>query len=184
MNFPSPIKFYESSMADEISRTPHAFKRIWFHSADVEVKEEIISKGWNPVRNKRAICGTAVYLSGDKWNQESDLLLSCLHNEFPIDRKTLSSNLRNFKMLGCVFALQANEVQSDFPLQDELTGNTQDQLIKYLNMNIIEDESEPQKIQRFTLRDKSSTRLQVGKNLVREAAGKTRRSPPTSSAKE
>jgi len=45
MAFPCPIKPYDSSMAEEILMTPAAFRRIWFHTTEVEVKSEICSNG-------------------------------------------------------------------------------------------------------------------------------------------
>jgi hypothetical protein len=121
------------------------------------VKEEILSKGWNPECIKNTIYGTAVYLCSDEWNLQNDVLLSCLDKDVPIDRKRLKNNLRSLKMIGCVLALRADEVQSDFPLEDGSKGNTQDQLLKYLNFNLIEDEAELRP-------NKLSTRLRVGNN--------------------
>jgi hypothetical protein len=162
VTFPCPIKIYDSSMAEEILTTTPAFKRIWFHAT--EVKKEICLNGWNPECTKNTIFGTAVYLSQKKWNLDDDRWSSYLDHAVPIDRETLKNVPRDPKVIGCVLALQANEVQSDFPLESESKGNTQDHLIKYLNMNVLEDESGPQRIQRFNRLDNSSTSLRVSRN--------------------
>jgi hypothetical protein len=78
-------------------------------------------------------------------------------------------------VIGCVLALQANEVQSDFPLESESKGNTQDHLIKYLNMNVLEDESGPQRIQRFNRLDNSSTSLRVSRNASPGDSGQNKK---------
>ncbi len=132
VNFPCPVKFYDSSMDDEISRTPHPFRRIWFHTTDVQ--KIILSTGWNPECIKLTIYGTAVYLHHDKWDLDRDPLIDCLPNDTAMDRETLRTNLKDRKMIGCVLALEPNETQSDFPLPDGSKGNTHNDLIRNLNM--------------------------------------------------
>src|ERR1039457_6251966 len=92
MSFPSPVKFFDSSMTEEILRTPCPFRRIWLHRT--EVKERILLNGWNPELNKNSIYGTAVYLAEEKWNLD-DFSLGIVDHPSPIDLETLKSHLRD-----------------------------------------------------------------------------------------
>jgi hypothetical protein len=152
MSFPCPIKPYESSMAEEILATPPTFKRIWFHTT--EVKSEICSNGWNPEKNNNSIYGTAIYLSRKKWDLDD---LFCDHAS-PPDLETLVNGLRHPKMFACVLALQANEVQSSFPLEHAPNGNTGDHLLEYLNKNVPLDKSAHRGVKRIGIDNAAKSR--------------------------
>ena len=157
MTFASPVRFFNSSMTKEILRTPSPFRRIWFHRT--EVKERILLNGWSPALNKSSIYGTAIYLSDEKWNLD-DFSLGTVDHPSPIDLETLKSYLGDREMFVCVLALQANEVQSCFPLKNAPNGHTEDNLLEYLNVNVPKDKSRPQGIRRID----SSISLQFSRN--------------------
>jgi hypothetical protein len=156
MNFPCPIEVYDSSMAEEVSRTPPTFQGIWFHTT--LVKKQICLKGWNPQRLKNSIYGAAIYLAQKKWNLD-DLCSGNEDHTSPIDLDTLKNCLRDPEMIVCVLALQANEVQSCFPSEKAPEGNTVNHLIEYLNRNVPEDKSGPRGIRRINGNDGASTSL-------------------------
>jgi hypothetical protein len=160
MTFPSPIKLYDSSMADDILATPAAFRRIWFHTT--EVKSEICSTGWNPEKIKRSMYGSAVYLARKKWDLD-DLLGDLLG---PMDRETLVRVLRSTKMIACVLALQTDEVMSCFPSERAPNGKTEQELLNYLSKNVPRDEGVLRsEIQRIGT-DGSLTSVRFGRNPV------------------
>jgi hypothetical protein len=161
MTFPCPIKLYDFSMAEEILTTPPAFKQIWFHTT--VMKKEICLNGWNPQRINNSIYGAAIYLSQRKWDLE-DLFSGNFDHASPIDIEILKNGLRDPETFVCVLALQANEVQSCFPLKNAPKGNTGDHLIEYLNVNVNEDKSAPQGIRRVNNIDNSSTSLRFSRN--------------------
>jgi hypothetical protein len=148
-------------MAEEVSKTPPAFKGFWIHTT--MVKKEICSNGWNPQRINNSIYGAAIYLSRKKWDI-SDLCPSNLDHTSPIDLDTIKSGLRDPGMFLCVLALQDNEVQCCFPSEKAPKGYTGDHLIDYLNLNVSEDKSGPRGIRRVNDIDKSSTSLQFSRN--------------------
>jgi hypothetical protein len=148
-------------MAEEILTTTPAFKRIWFHTT--VVKKEICLNGWNPQRIKNSIYGTALYLSQEKWDLD-DLCSGNFDHTSPIDLETLKNGLRDPEMFVCVLALQANEVQSCFLLENAPKGNTGDHLLEYLNMNVPEDKSAHQGIRRINIINNSSTGLRFSRN--------------------
>jgi hypothetical protein len=160
MTFPCPIRIYDPSMAGEVSKTPLAFKGFWFHTTPV--KKKICSSGWNPECLKSTIYGTAVFLSRKKWDLGGDLLASCFDHNVPIDRETSKNLLRDPQVIGCVLALQANEVRSCFPWGNAADGHTETHLIEYLNVNVPLDESGAQGIRRINGNGNSSTSRQFG----------------------
>jgi hypothetical protein len=155
------MKLYDSSMAEEVSKTPPVFKGLWLHTTIV--KKEISSNGWNPQRIKNSIYGAAIYLSRKKWDLD-DLCPSNLDHTSPIDLDTMKSGLKDPKMFVCVLALQDNEVQSCFPSEKAPKGYTGDHVIDYLNLNVPEDKSGPQGIRRANDKDNSSTSLRFSRN--------------------
>lgn len=165
MTFPCSIEIYDPLMAEEVSRTPPAFKGFWLHTTSV--KKEICSKGWNPQRNKRSIYGTAIYLSRKKWDDLNDLCPSSLEHAGPLDLDTVRSGLRDPDVFVCLLALQDNEVQCCFPSEKAPKRYTGDQLIEYLNSNVSEDKSGPRGIRRVNDIDNSSTSVQFGRNAGR-----------------
>jgi hypothetical protein len=161
MTFPCAIEIYDPSMAEEVSKTPAAFKSFWLHTT--LVKKEICSNGWNPQRMKNSIYGTAIYLSRKKWDL-NDLCPSSLEHTSPLDLDTVKSGLRDPNVFVCLLALQDNEVQCCFPSEKAPKGYTGDHLIDYLNLNVSEDKSGPRGIRRVDEIDNSSTSLQFSRN--------------------
>jgi hypothetical protein len=160
MTFPCPIRINDSSMAEEVSRTPPLFKGIWFHTT--EVKSEISLNGWNPQRIKNSIYGTAIYLAHDQWDIE-DLWSVSSGRTNPVGADILRNGLRDPNMFVCVLALQANEVQSCFPTERIPNGNTGDHLLEYLNMNVPVDTSGPRGLRRINV-DNQSTSVRFSRN--------------------
>ena len=135
MTFPFPIELYDPTIAEQILMTPAAFRRIWFHTTDV--KSEICLTGWNPEAITRSMYGSAVYLARRRWNPDDhfrDLL-------GPPDREALSKDLRSPTMIACVLMLQNDEVMSCFPLPSVPDGNSEQDLLNYLNKNVPQDET-------------------------------------------
>jgi hypothetical protein len=161
ITFPCPIKIYDSSMAQEVSKTPPAFKGFWLHTTTA--KKEIFSNGWNPQRIKNSIYGAAIYLSRKRWDLD-DPCLNNLDHTSPIDLDTIKSGLRDPNMFVCALALQGNEVQSCFPSKEAPNGYTGDHLIDYLNLNVPEDKSGPRGIRRVNDSDNSSKSLRFSRN--------------------
>lgn len=158
MTFPCAIKLYDSSMAEEISLTPAAFRRIWLHTTDVKLT--ICSNGWNPEKIKNSIYGSAIYLARKKW--DPDNILGDLSG--PLDRKSLVKCLKHPKMIPCVLTLRTNEVMSCFPASSEPNGNTQEHLLNYLNQYVPQDKTAHSGRIRRIGADGTLTSLQVSKN--------------------
>jgi len=179
MTFPCPINIYDSSMADEVSKTP-AFKGFWFHTT--MVKMEICSNGWNPQRNKNSIYGAAIYLSRKKW-ELNDLCPNNLGHTSPIDLDTIKSGLRGPNMFVCVLVLQDSEVQSCFPSEKAPKAYTGDHLIDYLNLNVPEDKSGPRGYGAPTIKTLHRRVCDSVEILVRGTTDKIRRLLTTSSTR-
>src|SRR5580692_8259104 len=120
MTIPYPVKLYDSSMAEEVSETPKAFKGLWLHTT--EVKKEICANGWKPQRTRNSIYGAAIYLSRRKWDI-NHVCPSVPGDTSPIDMDTVKRYVIDPKIFLCVLALRDNEVQSCFPSE----GSTGDQ---------------------------------------------------------
>jgi hypothetical protein len=156
-----PVKLYEPSMGDEISKTPFSLSGLWFHATTV--KEQIWSGGWKPQLNKNSIYGTAVYLARKKWDLGDRSLCDSL-GTVAYDADAIKIGLRDTTMFTCVLALQDHEVQSRFSSQEESEDCTENDLINYLNRNVPVDTSKPQGLRRVSDVDGLSTRLQFSRN--------------------
>ena len=158
--FPCPIELYHPSMADEVARTPPPFQGIWFHTTSA--KSQITRSGWNPGLLKNSIYGAAVYLCRDEW--DLDKLPS--GNEEPAgstDLVTAQRYLKSSKMIGCVLALQASEVQTCFAPEKASGVSTITDLLAYLNQNVPEPKPRTGGIRRSNS-DRSSMSVRFGPN--------------------
>ena len=115
-------------MAEEISKTPAAFKGFWLHTTSV--KKEISSGGWDPRLVKATIYGAAIYLARKKWDHAGeklildDLCSSRLGRTSSFDLETVRGGLSDPQMFVCVLALRDNEVQSCFRSEGAQNGYT------------------------------------------------------------
>jgi hypothetical protein len=142
-------------MAQEISMTPLAFRGIWFHTT--AIKPKICSNGWNAKLLKNSIYGAAVYLFHKKWDIEN--FSTGRRDNTGVDLATLKNFLTDSEMIACVLALQSNEVLSNFPLEDAPQGNSENQLLRYLNTNVPQSTGGPKGIRRFDPARNSSISL-------------------------
>ena len=167
LTLPCPVKLYDSSMAEEISKTPAAFKGFWLHRTPV--KKEICSAGWDPRRVKATIYGAAIYLAREKWDHVgkqlvlNDLCSSSRGLTSSIDLETVKGALRDPEVFVCVLALRENEVLSCFPSEQEEKGYTGEHMLDYLRLNAPDDQSRPGRIRRVSDKDGSSTPLRYSR---------------------